>query len=115
MEGLSGTGGEAYAFDSGSVVSLYQNNRWYNCATGETLAGKVVLAVNNSATTASGLVNAGSANYIPTSELIGAGFQTGFLDLSGNAIEIDIGAIQKVPSGGGGLFRHPGMSGGIIG
>lgn len=107
VEGFSGTGGVGYLIDTGSIVSVYKNNRWFNCSTGETINGRVLFDDDNSVTTSSGLTAAGSANYIPTSELIGAGYPAGFLNLSGNAQEIDIGAIQKVPSagssGGGGM------------
>ena len=103
VEGYSGSGGRAYDLVSGSVATLFSGNRWYNSTTGGPTAGTVCVSIDNAATSASGFTNAGSADYTPTSELQGAGFPSGFLGLSGNAQSIDIGAIQKVVSAGGGL------------
>lgn len=97
-EGFSGTGGDGFNVASGSVVNIYKNNRWFNCTNGETLSGTVILDDDNSATTASGLRNAGT-DYTLTAELIGNGFPSGFLNLSNNIVNMDIG----VP----GFFQRP--------
>lgn len=94
VEGFSGTGGIGYEVPSGSRCSVILSNRWYNCTTGKSIAGRVMFDNDNSATTASGLTNAGSADYTPTAELIGKGFPSSFLNLTANNQGGDIGAIQ---------------------
>jgi hypothetical protein len=104
VEGFSGTGGKGYYFNAAANWAVVQGNRWYNCSTGVDLgSSNVYLNADNSATSASGLTNAGSGDYTPTTELKAGAWPSDFLGLSGNAKAIDIGAIQLAwPSGGGG-------------
>ena len=100
VEGFSGSGGVGYGFAAGGVVPIYMNNKWFNCATGESLSGTVFLDEGNAVTSASGLTAAGSGDFNPTSELSGLGVPTGFQGVSpAQLTNLSIGAVQA-PGGG---------------
>lgn len=94
VEGFDGSGGVGIDIQAGSSVPMYMNNRWFECESGESINGAMTMQMDNSVLSASGFRNAGSDDFRPTSELIGAGFPTGFLNLTGNRSTWDIGAIM---------------------
>lgn len=110
IQGQSGTGGYAIR-STGSNAHITVGNRWYNCTTGLSLTDSGI-DTDNSATSASGVTNAGSGDYSPTSELKALAWPE---YIAGVLSNLSIGAIQQAAGSGGGLLTHPGMAGGLRG
>lgn len=101
IEGLNSASDEAINVASSSVGSILANNAFYNNTANVTNNGLATSSIGSTSSLgSSGVTSASGADYTPTAGLQGAGYPTGFLQLSGNATDPDIGAIQIAPSGG---------------
>ena len=94
VEGFSGVGGIGIDIDTGSAVSYYQSNRWYNNTTNESLSGAVFNDNDNSATAASALTNPGGGDFSVGTDLKAGAYPTSFKGTSTNQY-MDIGAAQR--------------------
>lgn len=112
IEGWSGSGGDPWTL-TGSNTELVAGNRWYNCSDAPT-ATDAAFEYDNSSLGASGVTDLSGGDYTPLAALRAAGFPASLLTLSLDT-NISIGAVQNALSASGGLLRHPGMSGGIVG
>lgn len=100
IEGFNGTNNEAIDITSASTCSVIANNAFYGNVANVTDAGLITTTIGSTASlSASGVTNAASADFTPTADLKGTGYPTGFLQLSGNATDPNIGAIET--TGGG--------------
>lgn len=106
IEGFNGTNDEAIDVSSASVSTVLANNAFFGNATNITDAGLNTITIGStSSLAASGVTSASGADFTPTADLKGTGYPTGFLQLSGNATDPNIGAIET--TGGGGNVVDP--------
>lgn len=95
VEGFNSVNDEAIEVVSSSNFSVLANNAFYGNAANISDAGISTITIGStSSLSASGVTNAASADFTPTSDLKGTGYPTGFLQLSGNATDPNIGAIE---------------------
>lgn len=100
IEGFNGNGDEAIELTSAAVSAVLANNAFYNNTANITDAGLNTITIGStSSLAASGVTSASGADFTPTADLKGTGYPTGFLQLSGNATDPNIGAIET--TGGG--------------
>lgn len=101
FEGFNSTGDEGIDVSAASVSSVLANNAFFGNAANITDAGLNTITIGSTSSLgASGVTSASGADFTPTASLKGTGYPTGFLQLSGNATDPDIGAIQSTGSGG---------------
>lgn len=100
--------------DSARVLRV--GNSYYNCTGYEDGFGDSPAVYDNGARAASGYTNAAGGDFSASTELKAVGFPGLLENVSAYRGYLDLGAVQRQePAGGGGLLRHPGMSGGAIG
>lgn len=100
IEGFNSANDEAIDVSSASVSTILANNAFFNNTANINDDGLNTITIGStSSLSASGVTNAASADFTPTADLKGTGYPTGFLQLSGNATDPDIGAIET--TGGG--------------
>ena len=99
-EGFNSSGDEAIDVSSAGVSTILANNAFFNNTANITDAGLNTITIGStSSLAASGVTSASGADFTPTADLKGTGYPTGFLQLSGNATDPNIGAIET--TGGG--------------
>lgn len=99
-EGFNSSGDEAIDVSSAGVSTILANNAFFGNTANVTDAGLNTITIGStSSLAASGVTSASGADFTPTADLKGTGYPTGFLQLSGNATDPNIGAIET--TGGG--------------
>lgn len=119
IEGFSGAGAIGLELVSGEDLAHAFNNWFYDNTTNASLGtGDVYMSDGTNGVntlTASGFTNAATGDFSPSDEVkLKTDWLGNFLQTS-LASGLHAGACQAGGSGGGGLFRHPGMSGGFNG
>lgn len=100
FEGFNSTGDEAIDVSSAAVSAILANNAFFGNTANITDAGLNTITIGSTSSLgASGVTSASGADFTPTADLKGTGYPTGFLQLSGNATDPNIGAIET--TGGG--------------
>lgn len=103
IEGFNSAADEAIDISSASVSSVFANNAFFGNTANITNAGLNTITIGStSSLAASGVTSASGADFTPTADLKGTGYPAGFLQLSGNATDPNIGAIET--TGGGNII-----------
>ena len=107
VEGFSGTGGDGISVTANNA--RLHNNYFYNNM--ENVTGTPYVAKNSTDLGASALTNPGSEDFSVGVTLQALAWPDQWLGAS-QTNYLDVGAVQREESGGG-LLRHPGMTGGM--
>lgn len=103
IQGYSGAGGAAIkSTGTTRCVGAIRNNRWFNCTNGN-LSTDAFVITDNSALAASPFADVSANDFRVSADVAGIGYPSSLLGASLSVNSLDIGALQRVTSGGGSL------------
>ena len=103
VQGWSGSGGRAIGPSGTRPCFLIRDNRWWNCATGlaGTAGSDYMLAINNSALTASPFTDVANLDFRVSSDVAGIGWPSALRSAALSTQSVDLGALQRAGGASG--------------